>query len=251
MKKILMLLLVLITGSVLTNANAQSDSSKFNSEFTIATRNIFRGTGWGQSPSLQMKLNWTPCSYFEMGAYGNVTSNGTKEGYGNEFNYYMTFNLFSESQNKHLKNISITLDDYFYFNSNDLDNNYFDYASDVTQHFIEGRLKYDGRLDLTAAYTLYANENANTDGIYFEAGYNLNKNLYAFLGYLTDESALMFQEESGVCNIGLTHQKELNIFKSGTSVLKTSVIVNPNYESIYDLPGVGRNPIGLVASLTF
>jgi hypothetical protein len=212
---------------------------------------VYKRQGWGNSPSLQMKLNWMPCSYFEMGAYGNVTSNGTKEGYGNQFNYYMTFNLFSESKNKHLKNISLTLDDYFYFNANDIDNNYFDYTSDKTQHFVEGRLKYDGKLDITAAYVLYANENANVDGIYFEAGYDLTKNLYGFVGFVTDENALMFQKESGICNIGLTHQYELSLFKNKTSVLKTSVLANPNYESVYDLPGVGRNPIMLVASLTF
>ncbi len=255
MKKLLCIILLTFTigGSSMAqndSTSTQGESNKFTTEFSVATRNMFRGTGWGQSPSAMMNLVWNTCPYFSLGAYGNVTTNGTKEGYGNEFNYYATFNMFAENKNRHLKAISITVDDFFYFNSNDADNNYFDYSGDKTQHFIEGRVKYDRRFDLTGAYTLYANENANVDGVYIEAGYNITEDFYAYVGYVTDENALMFQSESGICNIGVTHQRKLNI-KDFAPILRTSVIANPNYESIYNLPGVGRNPIMLVASITF
>ncbi len=226
------------------------EKENFNTELTLLSRNVFRGVSYGESPSIFGKGAWLPCKYFEMGVYGNVTLNGTTEGYGNQFNYYFTLKPFANSSTE-LKNISITSDDYFYFNSNDDDNNWTDYDSDKTQHFLEARAKYDGeKMDLTAAYTYYSNKEANVDGIYFEAGYDISKTFNVFVGYLTDQNDIMFQEDAGISNIGFTMQRKLNI-QSWSPDMKVSTIFSPMYDTVYEYPGVGRKPVYLVVSLTF
>lgn len=229
--------------SVLTEKNIVT-------ELTLSSRNVFRGVSYGESPSIYAKGAWLPCNFFEIGVYGNVTLNGVSEGYGNQFNYYVTVKPFANSSSE-LKNLSITSDDYFYFNPNDDDNNWFDYDTDKTQHFLEARAKYDGsKLDLTAAFTYYANNEAMVDGIYFEAGYDINKSVNVFVGYLTGQNDLMFQSDDGFSNIGFTLQRNLNI-QSWSPNLKVSTIFSPTYDTIYDSPGVGHKPVNLVVSLTF
>jgi len=241
--------------SVATDStSATADSSILNAdnwktELTLASRNVFRGVSYGESPSIMMKGAWLPCKWAEVGVYGNMTMNGVKEGYGNQINYYITIKPFVNAKNE-LKNISITSDDYFYFNADDNLNNYFAWSENKTNHFLEARLKYDSRLDFTVAYTYHANKNANVDGIYFEAGYDLSETFNVFAGYLTDQNDMMFQNKGGWTNIGGTVTKPLHV-GSYSPVLKVSLIASPMYETHQDYPGVGKNPISLVAALTF
>lgn len=233
-----------------TDTNSIVSADHWKTELTIATRNVFRGVSYAESPSMIMTAAWLPCKYVEIGTYGNMTLTGTKEGYGNQINTYVTFKPFAESKSE-LKNVSITSDDFFYFNPNDDDNNFFAWSKEKTQHFIEGRLKYDGKIDFTVGYTYWANKNANVDGIYFEGGYDVSDNFYIFAGYLTDQNDFMFQETGGWTNIGGTVTRKLNVKNCCSTVLKISLIASPNCANHSDYPGVGRNPISLVGSLTF
>lgn len=255
MKKQIALLMCMFMIFGLTNLNAQTSSSlfapeKFNSELTLASRNVYRGVSYGESPSIMMKGAWMPCKYAEVGIYGNMTLNGIKEGFGNQINSYITLKPFVNSKSE-LKNITITSDDYYYFNSVDtMNSDFFAWSNNKTNHFVEARVKYDGKVDLTVAYTYLANKNAKVDGVYFEAGYDLSTALYVFAGYLTDQNDLMFQNKGGWTNMGLTLSKQLHI-KEWSPMLKTSIIASPTHRTIQDYPGVGRNPVSLVASLTF
>ncbi len=256
MKKILTISALLITmcGFFATSALAEDSTSifsadKLKAELALASRNVYRGVSYGESPSIMMKAAWAPCKYIEVGTYGNMTMNGVKEGYGNQINTYIKLTPFANLNNE-LKNISITSDDYFYFNSVDSLNNFFAWSGSKTNHFIEARLKYDARIDFTVAYTYHGNDNANYDGIYLEGGYDVSKALYVFAGYLTDQNDLMFQTKEGWTNVGMTLTTKLNI-REWSPVLQTSLIASPTYETIADYPGVGRNPISLVAKLTF
>lgn len=237
-------------GDSTTIINSAVDADNFNLELTLASRNVFRGVSYGESPSIMMKVGWMPCKWFEAGTYGNMTFNGTKDGYGNQVNTYFTIKPFANSKSQ-LKNISITSDDFFYFNADDADNNFFAWSGNKTQHFMEARVMYNGRIDLTAAYTYHANDNANVDGIYFEAGYDVSPMFYVFAGYLTDQNDLMFQNEAGFTNVGGTFTKKISVKDAGNTILKISLIGSPTYETIQEYPGVGTNPISLVASLTF
>lgn len=232
-----------------TKTNSIVSADKFSSELTLASRNVYRGVSYGESPSIMMKGAWLPCKYFEFGVYGNMTMTGIKDGYGNQINSYFTFKPFAGSQNE-LKNISITSDDFYYFNSEDSTNDFFAWSDTKTQHFMEARVKYDSRIDLTMAYTYWANKDANVKGIYFEGGYDVSDALYIFAGYITDQSDLMFQNKSGWTNIGFTITRKLHI-KEWSPILRTSLIASPTYKTIYNATGVGKNPVSLVASITF
>lgn len=233
-----------------TKTNSIVSADKFSSELTLASRNVFRGVSYGESPSIMMKGVWTPCKYFEFGVYGNMTMNGTKDGYGNQINSYVTIKPFAGATNEVFRRISITSDDYYYFNSEDSTNDFFAWSDKKTQHFMEARFKYDGRFDLIMAYTYWAHKDAKVDGIYFEGGYDVSDALYVFAGYISDQSDLMFQSKSGWTNVGFTITRKLHM-KEWSPVLKTSLIASPTSKTVYNLPGVGRNPVSLVASITF
>lgn len=238
-------------GSGSDSSMACVDSSKWNTGLELSTRNVFRGVGYGESPSAKIQISYDVCPGLEVGTYGYTTLNGTKEGYGKQVNLYAKINLFND--NKYLKGLSVTLDDYYYFGPNDLDNDYSDWSQENTQHWIEGRVKYDRRLDLMASYVLYKGDWDETDAMYFEAGYALTPKTEVFVGYLTGESNLMFQTEGGFTNMGVTVSQPLNRYKCGshTPTLKGSVIIAPTYKTIADIPGVGRNYITLVGAIAF
>jgi len=239
----------------MTNAFAQdSTKTKWNSSLTLASRNVFRGVDYGGSPSIMMSASWAPCKYAEIGTYGNVTLNGNKGGYGNQVNLYFGIKPFAKSTGA-LKNISVTADDYFYFNSNDASNNYLDWSHDSTNHFIEGRIKYEGQLSVTVGSVLYSNKADSTKGVYMEGNLKVNDSFSLFVGYITGSSNLNFQGSSGVTNIGGTVSRKLSV-KNCCTELKTSLIFSPNYKnhmvtSNNQPNGVGSNPVNLVVSLTF
>jgi len=244
MKKILCMFMLIFAMSGYSFAQTDSvATSKFDTELTLASRNLSRGVSWGNSPSIQMMGNYKPCNYFEVGTYGQATLNGSSEGYGNQLNLYATFKY---------KKLSLTFDDYFYFNSDADDNDYFEYGSDKTQHFLEARAKYDGnRIDFIAAYTIYQNSNLNTgDAVYLEANYELNKNFSFFAGYVTDASDQMAYTDAGMTSVGTTWTKKFKI-KDYSPTLRTSLVFCPNHENVADYPGVEGNPVYLVAAITF
>ncbi len=240
-----------ISGIMAATAAAPNDStvtdscksSKTYVELTLATRNLSRGVVYSKSPSLQMLASYRPCSYFELGTYGQVTSNGVSEGYGNQLNVYVSI--------KH-KAFSLTADDFYYFNSEDNLNHYFDYDANKTQHFIELRAKYDTRFDLTVAYTIYQNSALdNQNPVYIEAGYDLMSNLNIFAAYLTNRSDQMFYEKEGFTSVGVTFSKNILEGCKFPALAKISLVANPNSDNISEFPGVGRSPINLIGAITF
>ena len=257
MKKLtkIIMAMFIVVGQTINHSSAQDSTKsvvsadKFKTELSLLSRNVFRGVGYGDSPSILMMGSWVPCEYTEIGVYGNVTMNGLKEGFGNQINSYITIKPFAKSDNE-LKNISLTSDDYYYFYSVDSMNNFFAKKNKKTNHFMEARIKYDGRIDFTVAYTYWGNKNADIDGVYFEGGYDISPVFYVFAGYLTDRNDLMFQTKGGWTNLGATLKRKLHI-KDWSPELNTSVIISPTYQTVANFPGVGKNPISLVASLKF
>lgn len=93
---------------------------------------------------------------------------------------------------------------------------------------------------------MYGAEGINKGALYIEGGYKLPKHgLTVFAGGLTEKSDLNFMTRGGVTNIGLTKEKE---FKRGP-VATATIIVNPSYEQIVDLPGVTRSFLTMVVGV--
>ena len=256
MKKLLLLILLSVgmtLSSMATAPVAQTDSSstataskstsRFHTELSLASRNVARGVSFGSSPSIQMLASYNVCPYLELGTYGFATLNGNREGYGNQVNVYGKVKLNKE--------ISVTVDDYFFLASNDNFNEWSTFSKDKTSHFIEARAKYDSRFDFTAAYTFFQNSAyGNNKAIYMEVGYDVTKDFNFFAGYITDESPNNFYTDGGVTSVGGTVSTSLNKLHEG-SVLKTSLIFAPNHNNVVEAPGVGHAGIYLVATLNF
>jgi hypothetical protein len=234
----------LILFLVITNIAIAQDSTKniaLNTEITIATRNIWRGLDYGSSPSMQGTLALTK-DFFEVGAWGTTTLNGSKEGFGTWLELYATAKY---------KDFSLTIDDYFFFNSADSLNNYFEWQRDRTQHFIEARLKYDtDKLDLMAGYAFYKNKGDKTNGIYLEAEYYPVRNLSFIVGGVTSANWLSFYDAGGITTIGVSGRRMVNVSEQFALALKASLIFNPSYDKSVEAPGVGTNPAYFAVYLT-
>jgi hypothetical protein len=219
------------------------NQSPIITEITLSSRMIWRGIDFASSPSLQGLFAYRNKG-FEAGTFGCVTFNGNKVGYGNTLEAYASFTK---------GNLTFVVDDYFFFNDRDSLNNYFEWQGKKTQHYIEGRIKYavNEMFSLTGAYVVHHSSFDNTNGLYFEAEYSPTKYFSILAGGLTGASGLNFQQSGGVTNIGITGKRNIEVTQDFSMLAKVSVIISPNYKSIVDLPGVGKNPIYFVLSLTF
>lgn len=222
----------------------QSDSTKtldLNTEITLASRNIWRGLDYGTSPAVQGALALRD-TYYEVGTFATTTLNGNKGGYGTWIELYATGKY---------KKIQATIDDYFFFNSQDSLNNYFDWNQNKTQHLIEGRLKYDSdKLDITTGYCFFKNTADKTNGIYIEGEYSPYKNVSFLIGGLTSSNWLSFYDGGGITTIGATGKRDIKVNNSFSIYLKCSLLFNPNYQNALKGVGVGNNPVYFIVSLT-
>lgn len=232
-----------------TTSNSLFSPEKFDIKMTLATKNVWRGTAWGESPSFMPEAAWKVCKYAEIGVAGTATLNGSRVGYGNQFNMSVTLKPFVKAKSE-IKNLIFSTTDVYYFSEFSRDNSYFAWSKEKTNHFVEGQIKYDSDFDFSVNYTYLANKAANVDGIYFEAGYDISTSVNVFAGYVTDQNDLMFVNKGGWTNIGATISKPVKVAGCATA-LKLSVIANPNYEHVADVPGVGNGPVYLVGSLVF
>ncbi len=235
-----LLLVVCLPFFALAQDVDSTKSINLNTEVSIATRNIWRGLDYGSSPSIQGTLALTHDS-FEIGTYGTTTLNGSKEGYGTWVELYATAKY---------KRFALTIDDYFFFNSADSLNNYFDWSKGKTQHFIEARLKFDSeKLDLMAGYAFYKNKGDDTKGLYLEAEYSPFKNLSFVVGGLTSSSWLSFYDAGGITTVGVSGKRSVTVTDNFSMWLKSSLIFNPSYDKSVEAPGVGTNPVYVVVYL--
>lgn len=232
--------------------NAQQDSSKipersinkysYNTELIVSSRNVWRGLNYGSSPSAQGNLALTH-EYFDIGSYATATLNGNKSGYGNWLELYLSGKY---------KSFSLTVDDYFFFNADDSLNNYFDWAPDKTQHFIEGRVKYDGSsVDITAGYCFYRNTVDKTNGVYIEAEYAATERLSFVIAGVTSSNWLSFYDGGGITTLGVSYKRDALIKGDKLLTIKPSLIFNPNYGNALVYTGVGNNPVYFVVSIIF
>lgn len=230
----------------------QSDSSAKNepdstnkSEFIISAgffnRYIWRGVNFADAPSVQALFAYKKGG-FEIGTYGATTLNGDKRGYGNTIEIYASYAY---------KNFSVTIDDYFFYETTDSLNKYFEYG-DNTTHFLEGRFRYDhDKFYLMAGYTLYSRSSDNTNGLYLEGGYYINDVIRVVAGGLTSSSFLNFQDQGGITNIGIYGTKNLSVTPTFGLDLEAALIVSPNYKHVAEVPGVARNPVHFLIGIMF
>lgn len=229
------------TPTIDTTAVDTASTSPFTFDGYLFSRYVWRGVNFGASPSIQGQLAYT-ASGFTAGCFIAKSLNGNAEGFSNTSNIFVSYKY---------KGVSITLDDYFFYDEDNLDR-YLDW-SDTTLHFIETRLRYDGeRYYCFVGYNVYGAEDINKDAAYIEVGYKFPKHgLSLFAGYLTGKSDLNFSTEAGFTNVGVTKEKKLQLNDRYSLPLTGSLIVNPNYKNIVDLPRVTRSFVTMVIGVSF
>ena len=230
--------MMLATSVISLSQNKASDSSNFDFNFDlgIASRNIWRGLDYGSSPSTWGDISGT-FKNFSIGAIGTTTLNGSKEQYGTWLELYASYKF---------KNISFVLDDYFFFNADEQDNNYFEYRPENTQHFVEARIEYENDyLEALVGYVVYSNSGDSTNGIYIETTYKANEKLSFTAGVITGAQWLSFYDGGGITTLAVNGHQKVKAFGK-TLQLKASLVFNPNYANAS--PQVGNNPVYFVIS---
>jgi hypothetical protein len=202
--------------------------SPFTSEFGIATSNLWRGVDVGKQPVIKMIADYQPVDWFTLTSEANVVYNQFKDGYGNTVKNQAMFNIY---------NTSLGVQD-IYFTQNTFlqsDTNYFHYNKKTTSHFLEAAIRYKGdaksRIDFLATYVFYQNEAYKKGAAYFEATYHLDYNADLFVGYVTGESQVNFQQKSGFTNVGVVIKRTLQFSKTTDANTRLTIMVNPIYKT--------------------
>ena len=238
MKKIIIGICIIGMSSPFFTQENSTDSSNFNVgiDVGIGSRNIWRGLDYGASPSVWGDLSGS-YKNFSIGAIGTTTLNGSKEQFGTWLELYAKYEF---------KNFSFVIDDYFFFNAEDQDNDYFEYRPEYTQHLIEARVEYENQhLEALVGYVVYSHQDDNTNGVYIEATYKLNEKLSFTAGGITGAQWLSFYDAGGLTTLGINGHREVKVFGQSL-LLNASLIFNPNYKNASPL--VGNNPVYFVIS---
>ena len=202
----------------------------------LLSRNIWRGVNFGASPSIQGLMSFGG-GKLALSGFFSRSMNGGSYGYKSTSNIFLSY--------RPVKGLLIEVDDYFFYDEDNLEQ----YAnwSDTTLHFIEGRLRFEhGKLYLTSAYTLHANENYDNQALYIEIGYSPRKDISIVIGGLTGPSSLNFRKYGGVTNISITKRREIRVSDEFSLSLYGSLVVDPSYKSV--VTEESGEPNGVVAS---
>lgn len=243
MKKIIFA--IFLFGSFVTSAQ---DSTKhlILTSVSMSSKNFWRGNVYGNNaPSISGTLAMHLKNHFELGAIGTSPMNGSRDGFGIWIELYAS---------KSIKQFTITLDDYYFFNAKDSLNDYFNWGRSNTQHLVEARVRYDapnGRFNTTASTVIYTATDA-PNSLYLEAEYYLIAKLFsASAGGVFGPSALNFYDKGGVTHFGFTGYRDIVVSKKLTIPLHVGLFTSPNYRNAAKYPAFSQNPINMVIGISF
>jgi hypothetical protein len=235
--------------------STEKSSVQVNFGADLVSRYIWRGTDYGNSPSIQPNLSLT-AGGFKIGAWGCYGFGSYKQKVNDsttlDMGHYAEFDLFVSYT---LKGFTLGVTDYFFPNplNPNSGNKYFNYKSLTTGHSIEASLTYDGPAkfpvqvyvgtmiygndpveDSTGAFT---DRNENNFSTYIEASYKFNikkigVDVKPFIGGIPFGS-ILYGPQAGIVNLGLTASKAIKITEHYSIPIYTSVITNPQAESVF------------------
>lgn len=225
---------------------AKSESNvKLNVGADVMSRYIWRGTDFGDSPSIQPTLSLASGS-FEIGGWGAIATNS----------FYKEIDLYAKYT---IKNFSIIFTDYYIPSVNGTpsspDTRYFTYDDEETAHSLEGSLMYKGGeklpLWVMGGVFFYGNDkrwgydaekdstNQTYYSTYLEAGYTFKikeNSADLFLGFTPAAGA--YGNTIGVINMGVTGYRKIKITDDFELPVKASLIFNPQSSNVYFAFGI-------------
>ena len=188
------------------------------------SRYIWRGTDFGNSPSIQPALSFAK-SGFEIGAWAAYPTSAESAA-ADEHDLWASYGFETPSGD-----IAITVTDYYYPNAG---KQFFSFDGDgVGAHVLEASVSFSGPISLMAAFNFH---NDDDNSIYVEAGFSREIEGTAvdfFAGLATGESAWYGTEDASLINVGVTASKDVKITDKFSLPLSASFILNPDIEKTY------------------
>lgn len=218
-------ILILVAGFM----NAIPAAAQLSVDLDIQSRYIWRGSDFGNSPSIQPGLSYA-IGGLEVGLWSAYATNGNPA--GTEVDLWASY-----TYNTDAGDFSFYATDYtFPVHHTGMTGAQTWFDSDA--HYIELGLGYAGTEDLPV--TLFAGmfvHNDDDNSVYVELGYDADP-IALFIGMTPFESAAYGTSGAGIINMGITGSRELAITNSFSIGLSSSLIVNPNAENVHMLVGL-------------
>jgi hypothetical protein len=251
MKKNCLLFFIFLLGSQLSFSQdtIKKVVVQFSAGTDLVSRYIWRGKDYGNSPCIQPNVAFSVAG-LKIGVWGSYAVIYTeKSGNYAEFDPYISYTW---------KWFTLAVTDYFYPNAITPNNNnkYFNYNNSTTGHTFEGCLTFTGPekfpLQICAATLFYgADKGKDSTGVYglgaknnystyFEISYPFTVKgigVKPFLGGIPFGSS-WYGPYGGVVNAGLTVSKSIKITKEYELPVYTSIISNPQAQSVFLVFGV-------------
>jgi hypothetical protein len=235
-----------------------SQHAMFSLGADFVSRYVWRGVDYGNSPAVQPNVSFSVAG-FKIGAWGSYGFGP----YSKKINdsTTMTVGNFIEtdfSVSYTLNGVTVMFTDYFFPNpmNPNTDNKYFNYKNETTGHTIEASLSYAGPekfpIQVFAGMHIYGADKGkdstgtigagttNNYSCYFEASYQFTVKgigVKPFIGGIPYESA-WFGTGAGIVNLGVTVSKSVKITKDFSLPIYTSIITNPQMQSMFFVFGI-------------
>lgn len=204
--------------------------SKFVSyQFSLTTQHVWRGLTSGKTPCIESTLEFNFTPHFKFGLWGTTTLDDSYR----EIDMYFTY---------HKPRFSLTIYDYYSpADSRFRWNEFFDYKTHSTQHFIDIIAVYRLRnipLQITAA-TIFHGNDYYEDGkqaysSYFELDYAFPFEFitpHVFLG--VNPTGNFYHDKFSVINLGVMATKPLKITDTYSIPIQAKLSGNPAAKAIY------------------
>lgn len=231
------------------NDSARRDSTaskiRLNIGADIMSRYIWRGSDYGNSPSIQPTLSLSVAN-FEIGSWSAIATNS----------FYKEIDLYAKYT---YKKFSLIFTDYYIPLVNGVssapDNRYFIYDDKTTAHSFEGSLLFEGGdkypLWLSANVFFYGNDkrwgyDAQKDttartyySSYIEAGYTFTvQDNSADIFVAFTHTAGAYGNTHGIINMGVMGYRKIKISKEFELPIKASLIFNPQTSNVFFAFGI-------------
>jgi len=226
--------------SVSVKKDTTKSKIKLNIGSDIMSRFIWRGSDYGNSPSIEPTLSLS-ISNFEVGCWSSIATNS----------YYKEIDMYAKYT---YKSFSLLFTDYYVPLLNNTpaapDIRYFNYNDKKTAHYFEGSLIYKGSdkfpLWLLGGVFFYGNDKRwgcdnQKDSLcktyfssYIEAGYTFTikeNSADLFVGFTPFAGA--YGNTMGVINTGITGYRKIKISNDFVLPVKASLIFNPQKSDIF------------------
>jgi len=199
----------------------------------IASRYIWRGVDYGNSPSFQPSLVLT-LGNFKLGTWGAYSFAGSGTPFA-EHDLWASFDIPTSAGT-----FSALYTDYYYPSAG---LKYFNFEGDGKgAHTLEVGIAYTGPATVPLTVKTYLNVHCDPDNsAYLELSYPValeSVGLNFFLGTSMGKSVWYGTQQAAIINVGITALKSVRVTESFSFPVSASFIVNPDLEQSYLIVGM-------------